>query len=458
MFKSHKIKNTRSRKGSILKHVKGRIFFILIGFFIFLQSFGEVPVNTFGEIIGKVITPNPILEESKLVKKYAGLLKLDEEVIKQNITLYKFIDSWMGTPYKWGGCDRGGIDCSCFIMTLFDQVFDINIKRTTFTQFYDNDISLFRNSSSFGLGDLIFFKTNISRETNRNAITHVGMYLANGYFIQSSSSGVNIGNLNATYWKNCFVAAGRLKDKYYSSARLAKNKAEVKDSKTVAVADQQNSDFDPVPYPEDLDELKGNYAKILGIDSTFIVVPEMFEYIDKLRYAPYVLQKECGKRMGESNCFIKGFFKDVLNLDINTTNAQITSQKQTARLKSENKPAAFDLILMKSNKRFKNYDITGIYLYNDHFVHVVDDEIVISSFQDSAYMKAVVSYYRIDQSLLKEGAAYIDSLRTDPELKKAYLEKVRGRNPLPEPKVETTDTTVNQKSNHKRKKSRKKKN
>jgi|GEM_PF-1490459 len=373
----------------------------------------------------KTLKELPGYDDGKLSKKYAELLKLDENEINKFIDLYKFIDEWMGTRYKWGGCDKRGIDCSCFIMTLFDNVFDIKIKRTTFTQFYDNDISLFRSRSSFQTGDLIFFKTAINRETRNNLITHVGMYLANGYFVQSSSGGVNIGNLNSGYWKSCFVAAGRLKEKYYrNSSKLMMPQGAVEDNKKIQAADEKTADFDPVPYPEDLDALKGKYAAQLGIDSSIIVIPELFEYIDKYRYAPYNITKECPRATSGDNCFVHNFYKNVLNLNINAGTAAIVSQKQTARLKEKNTPAAFDIILIKTNKKFKNYNVTGIYLYNNFFLHIAGNEVVISNTEDSTYAGSLKDFYRIDADLLKEGKQYIDSLRKHPDPNK-YLRPER---------------------------------
>src|SRR5688572_29252712 len=134
-----------------------------------------------------VITIFPLRAVSQnndaLLKKYAAQLKVPQNEIARFKPLYAFIDKWIGAPYQYGGCSAKGIDCSCFVMTLFDNVFSIAIKRTSFTQFYDNDISLFKSRKQYSTGDLIFFKTNINRPTNKNRVTHVGMYLVNGYFV-----------------------------------------------------------------------------------------------------------------------------------------------------------------------------------------------------------------------------------------------------------------------------------
>jgi lipoprotein Spr len=53
-------------------------------------------------------------------------------------------------------------------------------------------------------GDLVFFNT-------RGGISHVGLYLGNGYFTHASTSiGVTISNLSETYWSRKFVSGGRL--------------------------------------------------------------------------------------------------------------------------------------------------------------------------------------------------------------------------------------------------------
>jgi lipoprotein Spr len=42
-------------------------------------------------------------------------------------------------------------------------------------------------------------------------ITHVGVYLANNYFVHASTTqGVMISNLNEDYWRKYFAGAGRV--------------------------------------------------------------------------------------------------------------------------------------------------------------------------------------------------------------------------------------------------------
>jgi lipoprotein Spr len=53
-------------------------------------------------------------------------------------------------------------------------------------------------------GDLVFFKTG-------RGVSHVGLYLGNGYFTHASTSiGVTISNLSETYWTKKFIGGGRI--------------------------------------------------------------------------------------------------------------------------------------------------------------------------------------------------------------------------------------------------------
>jgi murein DD-endopeptidase / murein LD-carboxypeptidase len=128
-----------------------------------------------------------------------------------NLRLYGFIKKWLGTPYLWGGTDANGIDCSAFVQQLYQSVYDVDVPRTSIEQFYAKWVDLYSNTKYLKEGDLVFFKT----LNNYNAVTHVGFYLHNGYFVNASSSkGVSIASLYDNYWSGKYVASGRLKRKY----------------------------------------------------------------------------------------------------------------------------------------------------------------------------------------------------------------------------------------------------
>jgi cell wall-associated NlpC family hydrolase len=190
-----------------------RLYFLLFAFV--LGSCGstkKTPVYTGGEIVlgaseapALPATASPEKYDSLRVK-YARYLNSAPDKIT-NIQLYKVIDYWLYTPYKWGGTTKSGIDCSAFIQRLLEDAYSIYIPRTSIDQFFAKWIDRFGSAQHLSEGDLVFFRT-----MDDKIVSHVGMYLGNGMFVNSSSSkGVSIASLNDPYWKKRYVAAGRVK-------------------------------------------------------------------------------------------------------------------------------------------------------------------------------------------------------------------------------------------------------
>jgi hypothetical protein len=135
--------------------------------------------------------------------KYAILINSEVESIRDT-ALYVFVDNWIGTPYRYGGKTKGGIDCSFFAFKLLSDIFRLNIPRTAKEQ-YDASVRVHKNDLKEG--DLVFFNTMGSR----HGVSHVGVYLGNDYFVHSStSSGVMISSLDEDYFSARFVSGGRL--------------------------------------------------------------------------------------------------------------------------------------------------------------------------------------------------------------------------------------------------------
>jgi len=146
-----------------------------------------------------------------LQQKYAGILGVESEEIT-NIELYAFIDEWMGTPYKMGGENKSGIDCSSFAQRLFIGVYDWYIERTAQKQM-DSEATVTWSDPKFLVeGDFLFFR---AAGDYGDTITHVGVYLGNDKFVNATSrsasggSGVKISDLKDPFWRKRFFAGGR---------------------------------------------------------------------------------------------------------------------------------------------------------------------------------------------------------------------------------------------------------
>ncbi len=137
---------------------------------------------------------------SSLQFKYAQLMDMEVEAIS-NFALYNFIEDWWGTRYHYGGTSKSGIDCSAFTGALNREVFGINLPRTARDQYAACDKI---DRDDLKEGDLVFFNT-------RGGVSHVGVYLGNGYFVHSSvHSGVTISSLDETYYNKKYIGGGRL--------------------------------------------------------------------------------------------------------------------------------------------------------------------------------------------------------------------------------------------------------
>jgi hypothetical protein len=117
-------------------------------------------------------------------KPIEGSLTKDKEFLETyrsikpiRINIVREAESWIGTPYKYGGTTSSGFDCSGFVQTVFDKC-GVSLPRTSQQQ-YTYTVRI--NIDELEPGDLIFFG-------KRGEVSHVGIFGGNGYMIHSSTS------------------------------------------------------------------------------------------------------------------------------------------------------------------------------------------------------------------------------------------------------------------------------
>lgn len=99
-------------------------------------------------------------------------------------------EKWLGVPYKWGGRDSAGTDCSGFVQSVY-KAFGYNIPRTASEQYESSELI---GEEEARPGDLIFFKID-------ERIVHVGLYAGNNKMIHASTkSGVIVQELNKYFY------------------------------------------------------------------------------------------------------------------------------------------------------------------------------------------------------------------------------------------------------------------
>lgn len=115
--------------------------------------------------------------------------------------------SYQGTPYKYGGTSRSGMDCSALVYHSYYSI-GINMPRTSNDQ---SQLGQKVPSKDIRQGDLLFFAT--SRK--KTQVTHSGIVTevqdGDVRFIHSSTSlGVSEDYLSSKYWANAFLFAKRI--------------------------------------------------------------------------------------------------------------------------------------------------------------------------------------------------------------------------------------------------------
>ena len=106
-----------------------------------------------------------------------------------------------GIPYRNGGADLNGFDCSGFVWYVFAQ-HGLAMPRTVAEQYeVGGKVTL----EAVQPGDLVFFRT------AGRGVSHVGIALGDGDFVHAPSSTgvVRIERLSASYWSERYLGARR---------------------------------------------------------------------------------------------------------------------------------------------------------------------------------------------------------------------------------------------------------
>jgi len=150
--------------------------------------------------------------KTELITKYNEFKSqgVEKEIdFKKNI-IENVIDtafSFLGTPNKYGGIDKLGIDASALVYISISKNSKIKFPRIAQDMArYGKQIT---DPKKLKRGDLVFFFD--TYEINR-IITSVGIYIGNGEFIHSSTSdGVAVSLINDPYyWKDKFFYGTRI--------------------------------------------------------------------------------------------------------------------------------------------------------------------------------------------------------------------------------------------------------
>lgn len=108
----------------------------------------------------------------------------------------------VGKPYRYGGADLDGFDCSGLVYFIYQQLGKEVPRTATQQQRAAKRVA----RSALTPGDLVFFK-----RTRGKAITHVGIYVGDNRFVHAPQSGksIELRALDEQYFVSRWIAAGR---------------------------------------------------------------------------------------------------------------------------------------------------------------------------------------------------------------------------------------------------------
>ncbi len=123
-------------------------------------------------------------------------LTLGDEIALRAISL-------VGKPYRYGGADLQGFDCSGMVYFIH-QALGIEVPRTAADQ---QRAAMSVNKATLRPGDLLFF-----RITSSKRISHVGIYVGENRFVHAPQSGklIELRTLNDQYYGPRLAGTGRL--------------------------------------------------------------------------------------------------------------------------------------------------------------------------------------------------------------------------------------------------------
>ena len=147
---------------------------------------------------------HPVSDNIYKKKKNAGNNDNVSTTELQVETIIKTAESFLGTPYAWGGMSRKGVDCSGLVVLAYKSV-NKPMARVSGDQ-AKGGVAIHKNQ--LRKGDILFFSSSKKGIIGHSAIV-VEVKNNSVKFIHAANSGVRYDYLESEHWSNKFICARR---------------------------------------------------------------------------------------------------------------------------------------------------------------------------------------------------------------------------------------------------------
>lgn len=177
------------------------------------QPLLTVPFETRLEVVGEPKDGDTRWLQVRLPDDRSAMVQAGDVTIRphNNVPIPELIEwskRFVGLPYLWGGTSTYGYDCSGFVQMLCRRR-GYSLPRDAAPQ-ANWDGMMVVDKANLKPGDLLYFGSSAKH------ITHTGMYIGNGKFINATAHEhpiVQICNLGDEHWTKLLVAERRIRQR-----------------------------------------------------------------------------------------------------------------------------------------------------------------------------------------------------------------------------------------------------